>query len=162
MKSSKRNSGFTLIEIIIVIAIMGFLSTIIYSSFDKSKAQSRDQKRISDISTIQIVLEQYFQKNGIYPVQLSELVPNYMVAIPTDSTNNYKDQYFPITKTSVGSTSCVSYQLWTKFEEKNEFLNSKKDFNSTNLPTNMYECGSNHDKAKINASTETLVYDVMP
>lgn len=159
MNVFRRSGGFTLVEIVVVIGIMAVLTVIIYSSFDSSRAQSRDQKRISDISTIQISLEQYFQKNGIYPLALSALTPVYMSEIPTDSTNNYNNNYFPITKTS-GSSNCTSYQLWTKFERNNSYLNSKKGFNSTTLASNMYECGSGHITE--NASADVLVYDVMP
>lgn len=173
MKVDKKTKGFTLIEIVVVIAIMGVLTALIYSSFDASRAQSRDQKRVSDISSIQIALEQYFQKNGVYPVQLVDiinpskgLVPTYMPEIPKDpSTNNdYSADYFPITKTN-GTSNCVTYQLWTRFERSNSYLNSKKGFDSSSLPSSLFECGQSgtHDTAKINASdpANTLVYDVM-
>lgn len=164
--------AFTLIEIVVVIGIMAVLSTIIYSSFSTSRAKSRDQKRVSDISTIQIALEQYFQKNGVYPIKLEDkntpsngLVPVYISSIPTDPTNNYDNQYYPMTK-STGTNNCISYQLWTRFELSNEYLSSKKGFDSTAnpLPAGLWECGSGHDSAKINASdpSNNLVYDVMP
>ncbi|MFH0755070.1 MAG: type II secretion system protein [bacterium] len=161
MKVFKKKYGYTLIEIVIVIAIMGVLSIIIYSSFDVSKAQSRDQKRVTDIKSLQIALEQYFRIYGIYPTSINTLVPNYISSIPTDSNNNYENNYFPITKTS-GSSNCISYQLWAKFEKNNSYLDSKKGFDSTlsTLPHIMYECGSGHNK--INASSTILIYDVMP
>ena len=142
---------------------MAVFSAIIYSSFDASRAKSRDQKRVSDVSTIQLALEQYFQRNGLYPTDLNGLVPVYISSIPSDPTNDYTKNYFPITKNS-GSLNCISYQLWTKFELQNQYLDSKKSFNSANfpLPNNMYECGSGHESAKINVSVEPLVYDVMP
>ena len=158
---SKR--GFTVIEIVIVIGIMAMFSALIYSSFDTSRARSRDQKRISDISVIQIALEQYFQKNAVYPQQLSALVPTYISTIPTDQNNIYNNNYFPLTKIS-GSNNCISYQLWTKFELNNEYLLSKKSFNSQAVPTSapyiLYECGTGHNR--INASNDQLVFDVMP
>lgn len=163
MNVINKSKGYTLIEIVVVISIMATLSAIIYSSFDASRAKSRDQKRISDISTIQISLEQYFQKNGIYPLTLSLLVPTYLSGIPTDPSTNmdYSGNYFPISKGS-SSNNCVSYQLWTSFEQGNMYLNSKRGFDSTLsvLPNNMFECGSGHNK--INATTGTMVYDVMP
>ena len=136
--------------------------------------ESRDQKRISDISVIQIALEQFFQKKGVYPLQLTDLSPTYISEIPTDLTNDYKKQYFPITKTPItpsgtsGSDYCISYQLWTRFERSNQYIDSKKGFDSTSLPSGLYECGTvgNHNNAKINAASKipdnTLVYDVMP
>lgn len=168
--------GFTLIEIVVVIGIMGFLSAIVYSSFDASRAKSRDQKRITDISVIQLALEQYFQKYGVYPVDLSSLVsgnPNipsgeqvkFLPEIPTDLPKNvYLSQYFPITKDKTGnSNSCISYQLWTNFELQNSYLESKKGFDSTSLPKNgLYECGSSHQTINASTTATVLVYDVMP
>ena len=163
MNLFKKTKGYTLIEIVVVIGIMGFLSAIVYSSFDASRAKSRDQKRITDISVIQLALEQHFQKNGIYPLLLENLVPTFLPAIPTDPTNNYSDQYFPMSKTK-DSNSCISYQLWTKFELRNSYLDSKKGFNSklSPLPSGMFECGYNHIKAEIDATSDPLIYDVMP
>ncbi|MFH1454970.1 MAG: prepilin-type N-terminal cleavage/methylation domain-containing protein [bacterium] len=171
-KKAQNKAAFTLIEIVVVIGIMGFLTAIIYSSFDVSRAKSRDQKRISDISAIQLALEQYFQKNGVYPTTLEKLTEKllgstnaYINEIPKDPTTNVScgENYFPMTKT-LSSNNCISYQLWTKFELKNSYLDSKKSFNSTEfpLPNNMFECGTSHDSAKIDALADPLIYDVMP
>jgi prepilin-type N-terminal cleavage/methylation domain-containing protein len=183
---SIKSKGFTLIEIIVVIAIMGILTAIIYSSFDSSRATSRDQKRVSDISAIQLALEQYFQQNGVYPMQLSALVPTYIASIPIPPNNSespYQNNYFPMAKVPGPDNShlCVSYQLWTKFELNNAYLNSKKGFDSTLVADSkglktfdgFYECvspGNNHYGAQIDANASTspnpaaaeLVYDVMP
>ncbi len=183
MNISSKSKGFTLIEIIVVIGIMAVLTAIIYSSFDSSRATSRDQKRVSDISAIQLALEQYFQQNGVYPMQLASLVPTYIAAIPTPPTNSessYQENYFPMAKVPGpdNSHSCVSYQLWTKFELNNSYLNSKKGFDSTRVADpkglktfdGFYECvslGNNHYGAQIDADPTTnsaakLIYDVMP
>ena len=172
-----KTTGFTLVEIVIVIAIMGIMSTIIYSDLGASRENSRDQKRVSDISTIQLALEQYFYKYGVYPVTLtdSNFVPAFLNAIPTPASSGdspYQNNYFPITK-SQSSSNCISYQLWTKFERTNVYLQSKKSFNSTDLPAplptsskTLYECGGSgtHVSAEIDASSpaNALVYDVMP
>ena len=173
---NKKSKGFTLVEVVVVIAIMGVLYGIIYSSFDVSRANSRDQQRVSDISAIQLALEQYFNKNGVYPVELdsgaSSLISpiSFIPQIPKDPSTNkkYNDTtstnsgYFPMTKTPGSITNCVSYQLWTTFERSNAYLDAKKSFNSESgsLPNNLVECGSFNPK--INAKEKELVYDVMP
>mgnify|MGYP001615641216 CR=1 FL=1 len=163
MNVINKSKGYTLIEIVVVISIMAILSAVIYSSFDASRAKSRDQKRISDISAIQISLEQYFQKNGIYPLTLNSLIPTYMSSIPRDPSTNmdFNVSYFPISKGS-SSNNCVSYQLWTIFEQGNMYLGSKRAFDSTLsvLPNNMFECGSLH--SRVDATAGAMVYDVMP
>jgi prepilin-type N-terminal cleavage/methylation domain-containing protein len=174
-KRTKTNlvCGFTLVEIVVVIGIMGLLTALIYSSFDTSKAKSRDQKRVSDVSAIQLALEQYFQKYGVYPVALDDTkFKSFISVIPQGPNANEVYSYFPLTRT-IGSSNCVSYQLWTKFELNNAFLDSKKNFNTLSsnlLPANSkalyYQCGGN-TLTGINADNSTdplakLIYDVMP
>jgi prepilin-type N-terminal cleavage/methylation domain-containing protein len=65
MKISKK--GFTLIELMVVIAIIGILSAVMLESFSAAKSQSRDVKRISDLSNIQLALAGYFNRCGQYP-----------------------------------------------------------------------------------------------
>jgi general secretion pathway protein G len=170
----KKSKGFTLIEVIVVISIMAVLSVIIYASFDKSKAKSRDQKRISDISSIQLALEQYFNKYGVYPTVLSDtkLVPAFISEIPTPPNSGETYNYFPLTKTN-GSSDCVSYQLWTTFEMTNLYLDQKKGFNSKSLASSGWSecscagdtaCTAKHASSIVDASANanTLIYDVMP
>lgn len=163
MKINK-NGAYTMIELLIVIGIMAVFSAVIYSSFGSSKAKSRDQERISDVSTIQIALEQYFSKKGIYPVNLND--PSFIgTYLSADLANKYVNNYFPMTKNS-GTNYCITYQLWTKFELSNQYQDSKKNFDSTasTLAGGLYECGDSgtHPNAKIKASADSLVYDVMP
>lgn len=156
---------------IVVISIMAVLTAIIYSSFDISKAQSRDRKRVSDISVIQIALEQYFQKYGVYPVSLDSILGNssensikFLAEMPKDPTTNieYTKNYFPMTKIE-DSPYCISYHLWTLFEQKNSFLESKKSFDSTKLSKGVYKCGVGQNNGiNANASGNELIYDVMP
>jgi prepilin-type N-terminal cleavage/methylation domain-containing protein len=59
--------GFTLIEMLVVIAIIGLLSSIIVVGLSSSRAKSRDAKRLSDVKEIQKWLEtQYTDLKG-YP-----------------------------------------------------------------------------------------------
>lgn len=63
--------AFTLVEMLIVIAIIALLAGIIMTSLTGSKSKSRDGKRIADINQIQSALEQYFDRCGQYPAQLN-------------------------------------------------------------------------------------------
>lgn len=76
--------GFTLIELMVVIAIIGLLATIITTSLVSSRAKSRDAKRIADIKTLQLALETYYNDNSVFPLTLASLVPNYLPNLPND------------------------------------------------------------------------------
>jgi prepilin-type N-terminal cleavage/methylation domain-containing protein len=63
----KHSDGFTLIELMIVVFIIGILTTIGIVSFSKIQAGSRDTQRSSKITVIAEALEKYYDKNGEYP-----------------------------------------------------------------------------------------------
>lgn len=62
-----RTAGFTLIEMLIVVTVIGILSAVIYGNFGESSAQSRDAKRKADLRLVQNAVELYKQEHGRYP-----------------------------------------------------------------------------------------------
>lgn len=63
----KSRGGFTLIEMLIVIAIIAILAGIVLSSVSSFQARARDTLRIGDLRNIQNYLELFFNKCGYYP-----------------------------------------------------------------------------------------------
>ncbi len=159
--------GFTLIELIVVITIIGFLVSIVFVSFNGARAQSRDQKRISDIASIQLALEQYFNKNGRYPISTSLLVPGFLVDLPTPPkpTVDTAYNYVPISSVS-NTTYCISHQLWATMEKTSALASTtKKGFDSdTSLvsPATIQVCSPLASAPKVHSSTNKFIYDVMP
>lgn len=60
-------NGFTLIEILIVIAIIGILSSVILASLSIARKKARDTKRLLDMKQIKLALELYLDSNNQYP-----------------------------------------------------------------------------------------------
>ncbi len=68
IKDQRSNSGFSLLELLVVLSIMAILVTLSISSFSTAQRKSRDSKRKSDIRQIQGSLEQYYAVCGYkYP-----------------------------------------------------------------------------------------------
>ena len=63
------NKGFTLIEMLVVISLIGILATLALVSFGVSQKQARDSARKSDLKQYQTSVENYANlNNGIYPI----------------------------------------------------------------------------------------------
>ncbi|MFA6322924.1 MAG: prepilin-type N-terminal cleavage/methylation domain-containing protein [Candidatus Buchananbacteria bacterium] len=63
----KERGGFTLIELMVVIAIIGFISMMTLAAVNNSRIKAVDTKRISEIKAIQTALELYFNDQKVYP-----------------------------------------------------------------------------------------------
>jgi prepilin-type N-terminal cleavage/methylation domain-containing protein len=68
---ANKKKGFTLIEMLIVIAIVGILASLVLVGLGPVQKRGRDARRISDLRQIQNGLELYFSAKGGYPVEPS-------------------------------------------------------------------------------------------
>lgn len=65
----KKQSGFTLVELLIVIVVIGILATLVITTYSGIQQKARNTKRQTDINALQGQLEAYFAQNGDYPTQ---------------------------------------------------------------------------------------------
>jgi general secretion pathway protein G len=112
MKKNKFRSGFTLIEILVVMVIIGILATIGMGSFQSSQMKARDASRKNDLVQVGKALEIYYNDHGSYPVGtggeiigcngtactwgetfIDEKGTVYMVELPADPKGNYEYYY---------------------------------------------------------------------
>ncbi len=61
------NQGFSLIELLVVLAILSLLFTTVFSLLNSSQERARDAKRIADMKRIQLAVERYYDDYGHYP-----------------------------------------------------------------------------------------------
>ena len=63
----KQSKGFTLIEVLVVVAIIGILASILLVGLGTVRSKGQDAKRIADMSTMRNGLEIFASKYGGYP-----------------------------------------------------------------------------------------------
>ena len=67
IKLLKKQGGFTLLELLIVIVIIGILALLIIPNITSAPKKARDTKRKTDVTTVRKGLEEYFVNNNSYP-----------------------------------------------------------------------------------------------
>jgi len=109
----KTQFGFSLIEILIVVGILGILAGIAVASYNTIRRQTRDNRRILDIKELQTVLSQYYanQPGGFYPTTMNVLVTDkYIERLPLDPTTKTSTPY-GYTPLPTGCNNTISYCL---------------------------------------------------
>ena len=61
--------GFTLVELLVVISIIGILATLVTANLNSARSRARDAQRKSDLKSIETGLRLYFNDNGTYPIE---------------------------------------------------------------------------------------------
>ncbi|MEK7648541.1 MAG: prepilin-type N-terminal cleavage/methylation domain-containing protein [Patescibacteria group bacterium] len=124
--------GFTLVELLVVVAIIGLLAGIAIVSVNSVRIKARDTRRIADVKQIQNALELYNnEKGGLYPqaTATKELGdagitvistngfaagdPTFLNVVPKDPTNNGEFQYQYLACGTEGDATkpCLNYQI---------------------------------------------------
>ena len=76
-KTWAKGKGFTIIELLIVIAIIAILTTITAVAYSGLQARSRLAKIETDITTVQKIIEAYKARNGKYPITAPVFNPDW-------------------------------------------------------------------------------------
>lgn len=109
MLVGKTSRGFTIVELLIVIVVIGILAAITIVAFTGIQTRARDAERSSEAAAIMKAVEMYRADNGSYPLQsggnensgyntgglATFLVPKYMGSLPADprSSDGIEYQY---------------------------------------------------------------------
>ena len=131
MLHNSNSRGFTIAEIVVVIAVISLISSIIAVNASKSRSLARDGQRVSDLTAIQNALNLYFADNKKYPAAINTgLISLYISQVPKDPNgSDYK--YAGIDNSSPASSdTCESYHLGAVMENAgNSGLGQDTDLN---------------------------------
>ena len=126
----KRRKGFTLIELMIVVAIIGILATIAIPKFGSLIRKAGEGASKGNLGALRSALSIYYgDMEGIYPTLMASLTISgkYLSAIPSAKTPHYH-----------GDTSAESTGLFTTINDAGGwwFNNVAGDANQGNLTVN--------------------------
>lgn len=81
----RTGKGYTILELMIVVAIAGILLALAVPSYQKSAVKAREAALKQNLFTIRNVIDQFYADRGMYPPSLSDLVEaGYLRSIPVD------------------------------------------------------------------------------
>lgn len=139
--SAGKQKGFTLLELLVVIGIIGLLASIIVVNLTGARRRARDTKRVADIRNLQTASEDYYGKNGKYPTVIGDLVTGGQIPLwpldplaPTGTAcaGNSDNCYWYGSYTPSGSIGPQSYHVGASLEDQGSLLlNQDRDCNST-------------------------------
>jgi general secretion pathway protein G len=93
----QRQSGFTLLELIIVIAIIGILATIAMPALKNMPVRAKESVLKTNLRTLRDMIDQYYGDKGKYPTALGALVDEgYVRRLPVDPITKSSDTWVPV------------------------------------------------------------------
>src|SRR5947209_12868933 len=113
-KNTKSAEGFTLVEIMIVVVIIGLLAAMAIPAFQKVRQSSQDKAVLNNIRQLSAGADQYYLENGASTVDQTNLVgPTvYVKSLVTVAGETYPAQFtqgVTITVTAVAGVRTITY-----------------------------------------------------
>ena len=120
IKNENGGRGFTIIELLIVVAIIGILATLMLLSYSHSLKRGRDARRVSDIESVKLACNMFADKTGGYPVAsswnnliLGDYLKDY---VDIDNINDPKSSLYSYGYTGVDGSDC-SFEYYSEVGE---------------------------------------------
>lgn len=110
----QKNKGFTLIELMVVVAIIGILASVAIPAYGDYVTRSKISEAVAGLSDMRVRMEQFFQDNRTYvgacaANTVAPLVPN--TSNFTFACSNQNITTYTVTATGVGSMNGFVYTV---------------------------------------------------
>ncbi len=109
----KRNQGFTIVELLIVIVVIGILALLVITTYSGIQQKARNSKRQTDVQSLQTQLEAFFSQNGYYPsrtdMNTGTWLATNMKSLDQNALIDPSNPSSPPSKTLLASPAAKSY-----------------------------------------------------
>ncbi len=92
MVGSRRPTGFSLLELLAVVVILGIIAAVVVPRIASSSDSAKQNTKRHTISSLNSAIERFYTETGNWPTNLTELVPTYLpdgIPIPPDGSSAY-------------------------------------------------------------------------
>jgi general secretion pathway protein G len=90
-KRRQAQSGFTLIELIVVVTIIGILAAIAVANVKWAQRKAQEAALRDNLFEMRKAIDNYYADKQKYPADLADLRPNYLRSIPVDPITKKDD-----------------------------------------------------------------------
>jgi general secretion pathway protein G len=87
----KREGGFTLVELLVVVTIVGILAGIAVVNVRHGQRKAREAALKDNLHSMRSAIDNFYADKQRYPNDLNELVPNYLRRVPKDPITDQED-----------------------------------------------------------------------
>jgi type IV pilus assembly protein PilA len=104
---NNKNKGFTLVEIMIVVVIIGLLASMAIPAFQKVRTNSQDKAVLNNARQLSAASDQYYLENGVSTVLISALLgpTSYIKALNSVAQEVYPAGFSQGTTITIGSVA---------------------------------------------------------
>src|ERR1700688_2158848 len=112
--NTRSNKGFTLVEIMIVVVIIGLLAAMAIPAFQKVRQASQDKTVLNNARQLSAAADQYYLENGVSSVVIANLLgtSNYVKTLNLVANETYPvgfTQGITITINGVAGIRTITY-----------------------------------------------------
>lgn len=132
-KKMKSKKGFTLVELVVVVAILGILAGLAIPRFMEASQAARGARIVSDMRTIESAAMLYEVKSGALPENLAALVTGY--TDPVTGTTHKFLAVAPIPPTGACLIESSGYKIDNQQTTAYTWTGTEAQLNSVNLTT---------------------------
>jgi general secretion pathway protein G len=137
-----KQRGFTIIELLIVIIVIGILATLVITTFSGIQRNARNRTREADLNALHSQLEYYYGQNGRYPTlanvndatwrssnlqgldsaALQDPQGSAQTLVAAPAAGSYAYDITPDNCDNAGTADCTSYILTATLEGEANFV----------------------------------------